>query len=125
MAQASRVQPTTLSKPSRETESPLFTPLGYSWHAGERWLHLQVMGEHRHYRPCQALGLGFLLSIYPDHDHWQQVYPSWFWHGQKIDWRRACAHIMRLCIAAGEYRPDNGAVAELVGGIVDTRVAGA
>ncbi len=83
---------------------PLFIPLGYSIHKSERWLHIQVDGEMRTYRPSQALGLAFLLGIYPDHDHWARLYPSHHYHGRRVNWRSACSHITRLCIAAGEYR---------------------
>lgn len=83
----------------------LFIPLGYSRHNAEAWLHLRVGGEVRTFRPSQALGLAFLIGIYPDHDHWARLYPSDTYNGRKVDWRRACSHITRLCMAAGEYRP--------------------
>ena len=91
---------------------PLFIPLGYSRHGNERWIHIQVDGEVRTYRPTQALGLGWLLSIHPDHDAWASMYPSRYYHGLRVDWRRACSDIARLCRDAGEYRPES--VAESV-----------
>ncbi len=87
------------------TGKPLFIPLGYSRHGVERWLHIRVDGEDRTYRPTQALGMAFLLGIYPDHDHWARMYPSRYYNGQRLDWRSAVSHITRLCIAAGEYKP--------------------
>lgn len=92
-------------KPAPREASPLFTPLGYSRHNSERWLHLRVGDEVRTYRPSQALGMAFLLGIYPDHDHWARMYPSRYYNGQRLDWRAAVSHIIRLCIEAGEYTP--------------------
>lgn len=90
------------SAPPREA---LFLPLGYSRHGAETWIHLLVGDEVRTYRPSQSLGLAFLIGIYPDHDHWVRMYPSETYNGRKVDWRRACTSIIRLCIEAGEYVP--------------------
>jgi hypothetical protein len=95
--------------PARSSLAPreaIFTPLGFSRHRGERWLHIRAGGEDRIYRPSQALGLGFLLDLYPDHQHWANAYPSRYYHGHRVDWRYACAEIKRLCIEAGEIKPE-------------------
>ena len=82
----------------------LFTPLGYSHHKSEIWLHIKTHGIVVAYRPSQAFGLGFLLSLNPDAHQWRDMFPSEL-RGRKIDTAGACAHITRLCIAAGEYKP--------------------
>ena len=89
------------------TPEAVFTPLGVSYHRSEVWLHLRVGGVERVYRPSQALGLAFLLSIHPDHEHWRAMYPSKYYHGRKVDWQVACADITRLCHEAGEYKPES------------------
>lgn len=83
---------------------PLFIPLGVSQHRSELWLHVRVRGEDRVFKPSQALGLGFLLSIVPDSDHWRRMFPSDL-NGRRFNTNAACSYIHRLCIAAGEYKP--------------------
>lgn len=96
------MQAQTHTRTSNAPGEALFLPLGYSRHKAEIWIHLRVRGEVRTFRPSQALGLGFLLGVYPDHDHWARLYPSATYHGRKVNWQRACADITRMCIEAGE-----------------------
>lgn len=84
---------------------PLFLPLGVSQHRSETWYHIRVGKDVRVYRPTQAIGLGFLLGLLPDAEHWRRSFPTEL-HGRKIDTQSACAAIQRMCIAAGEYRPE-------------------
>lgn len=93
--------PTPATSPPREA---LFTPLGVRQHRSEQWLYLLVDGQVRHYRPPQAYGLGFLLSLYPDAQHWRAMFPTEN-HGRKIDTAAACAYVAKLCRDAGEYHP--------------------
>lgn len=89
----------------RASASPseaLYTPLGYSQHGSEAWLHIRVDGVERVFRPSQALGLGFLLQLVPDLDHWRRMFPSRTYNGRKVDWYAACTCIIRACRAAGE-----------------------
>lgn len=90
----------------RSVESgPIWTPLGIKQHGSEVWLYLDVGGVVRRYRPSQAQGLGFLMSIYPDHEFWRRSFPSRYYHGQRIDAQRASWYIAAECRKAGEYKP--------------------
>lgn len=93
----------------------LFHPLGIRQHKSERWLYIRVNGAVRSYRPTQALGMGFLLTLHPDANHWRAMFPSRL-NGHKIDSAAACAYVARLCERAGEYDPASttGAPSHLV-----------
>ena len=88
----------------------LFHPLGVQQHKSERWLYIKVNGTVRSYRPTQALGVGFLLTLHPDANHWRSMFPTPR-DGLKIDTASACAYVARLCERAGEYDPASTTVA--------------
>ncbi len=100
------MQTDTPPRARAEASEPLFTPLGVQQHRNETWYYLRVGNVVRSFRPSQTLGLAFLLALYPNHDHWVRLYPSDTYGGRKVNWPRACAAIQRMCIAAGEYRPE-------------------
>lgn len=78
----------------------LFIPLGVSRHRSETWYHIRVRGEDRVFRPTEAWGLGFLMELNPDAEHWRRMFPTVL-QGRKIDVSTACAAVRRLCLAAG------------------------
>lgn len=90
--------------PQSPQNTPLFTPLGvYRAHGGLPRYYIAVNGELRVYRAWELRCVPFLLDIYPDHNHWRELFPKP--PGKRIDTQSSGEWFVRACEAAGQYQP--------------------
>lgn len=83
---------------------PLYRPLGvYRFPSGYPRYFIEVNGVVRWYRGGDMTGLSFLRDIYPDPNHWRQLFPRRVRSG--IDVHAAAGWFVAACEKAGPYEP--------------------
>jgi hypothetical protein len=100
----------TIAAGNKPRRAPIWKPLGYiQYRRTRRYVIQSQRGDIWELR-AEELSTGKLLELYQDVEYWKAIHPRLNTRHNittRIDARRACADIIRECLAMGIYtRPD-------------------